>query len=56
LDIALRKIDTLEELEKIAELEQEVWGTSPIPLHQTITAAKNSGIVIVASFSRAETK
>lgn len=48
MDILLRTIDTIEELEKVAELEQSVWGTSPVPLHQTLTAAKNGGSVIGA--------
>jgi predicted GNAT superfamily acetyltransferase len=48
LEISLQKIDTIKELEKMSQLEQKVWGTSPIPIHQTLTSAKNGGIVIGA--------
>jgi predicted GNAT superfamily acetyltransferase len=48
LEILLHKVDTIEDLEKISQLEQKVWGTSPIPIHQTLTAAKNGGIAIGA--------
>jgi predicted GNAT superfamily acetyltransferase len=48
LEISLQKIDTIEELIKMSQLEQKVWGTSPTPIHQTLTAAKNGGIVIGA--------
>nr|WP_216367854.1 GNAT family N-acetyltransferase [Geobacillus sp. DSP4a] len=32
----------------MAKLEEEIWKTAPVPLHQTLTAAKNGGIVIGA--------
>lgn len=48
LDILLRKIDTIEELQKMAQLEQHVWKANPTPIHQTLTVAKNGGIVIGA--------
>jgi predicted GNAT superfamily acetyltransferase len=48
LNISYRKIETIEELQQMAHLEQRVWKASPIPLHQTLTAAKNGGIVIGA--------
>jgi predicted GNAT superfamily acetyltransferase len=48
LEILLHKIDTIEELIKMSQLEEKVWGTSPVPIHQTLTTAKNGGIVIGA--------
>ncbi|WP_027408411.1 GNAT family N-acetyltransferase [Anoxybacteroides tepidamans] len=48
MNISLRTIDTVEELQKMAQLEQNVWKSNPTPLHQTLTAAKNGGIVIGA--------
>lgn len=36
------------EMEQIQELESKVWGTAPIPTHQTLTAVKNGGIMIGA--------
>ena len=48
LEISLHKIDTIEELIKMSQLEQKVWGANPIPIHQTLTTAKNGGIVIGA--------
>jgi predicted GNAT superfamily acetyltransferase len=44
----MQKINTIEGLEKMSQLEQKVWGATPIPIHQTLTAAKNGGIVIGA--------
>lgn len=46
--VSLQKIDTIEQLEEMARLEAEIWGTDPIPTHQTLTAAKNGGIIIGA--------
>jgi predicted GNAT superfamily acetyltransferase len=48
VSILLRKIETMEELNEMARLEAEIWGTSPIPTHQTVTVAKNGGIIIGA--------
>ncbi|GAJ38924.1 GNAT family N-acetyltransferase [Saccharococcus caldoxylosilyticus] len=48
MSILLQKIETMEQLEEMARLEAEIWGTSPIPTHQTVTAAKNGGIIIGA--------
>lgn len=44
----IREIKTLPELEKVQKLEEEVWEASPIPIHQTLTAVKNGGIVVGA--------
>ncbi|KXG10273.1 hypothetical protein AT864_00864 [Anoxybacillus sp. P3H1B] len=48
MNISLRKISTIEELKKMAQLEQHVWKATPTPLHQTLTVAKNGGIIIGA--------
>ena len=48
MNISLQKIDTMEHLEEMARLEAEVWGTTPVPTHQTVTVAKNGGIIIGA--------
>ncbi len=48
-DIVLRSLTTVSELEAMQKLEQEVWQmTSPVPLHQSLTVAKNGGIIIGA--------
>lgn len=44
----IRKILTISELEKVQQLEKDIWGISPIPIHQTLTAVKNGGIVVGA--------
>ncbi|GGH81797.1 putative GNAT superfamily acetyltransferase [Pullulanibacillus pueri] len=44
----IRKLSTVAELEEMQKLEEEVWHTAPIPIHQTLTAAKNGGIVLGA--------
>ncbi|KOY84050.1 GNAT family N-acetyltransferase [Lysinibacillus macroides] len=46
--IDIREIKTIEELEQVQQLEFAVWGMPAIPLHQTLTAVKNGGIVVGA--------
>jgi predicted GNAT superfamily acetyltransferase len=48
MGIFLRKLETLEDLEQMACLEQKVWAMNPVPLHQTLTVAKNGGVLIGA--------
>ncbi|MGZ4165019.1 MAG: GNAT family N-acetyltransferase [Tumebacillaceae bacterium] len=48
MEIILKKVTTVPELEVVAELERKVWGAEPIPVHQTATSMKNGGIVIGA--------
>ncbi|ATO36715.1 GNAT family N-acetyltransferase [Geobacillus thermodenitrificans] len=48
MSLSLQIIETIEQLKEMAELEADIWGTTPIPLHQTLTVAKNGGIVIGA--------
>jgi predicted GNAT superfamily acetyltransferase len=38
----------MEDFEKVLQLELKVWGGEPVPVHQTVTVAKNGGIVLVA--------
>ena len=44
----IRDINSIPELKKVQQLEEEVWGQVPIPIHQTLTAIKNGGIVVGA--------
>ncbi|MEK4229486.1 GNAT family N-acetyltransferase [Solibacillus sp. FSL H8-0538] len=44
----IREIKTIQELEQVQQLEWAVWGTATIPVHQTLTAVKNGGIVVGA--------
>ena len=44
--IVLRRLESLEELKAVQRLERTVWGMDPIPLHQTLTAVKNGGLVL----------
>jgi len=46
--IVVKELTTLEELEQVQLLERKVWGTEPIPTHQTLTAVKNGGIMVGA--------
>lgn len=46
--ITIKKIEKIEDFHKILELDLKVWGGEPIPVHQTLTAAKNGGIVLGA--------
>lgn len=44
----IREIKTIAELEQVQQLELNVWGLSPLPVSQTLTAVKNGGIVVGA--------
>lgn len=47
--VEIRLLEKLDELEKVNELERLVWADDdPVPVHQTITAAKNGGMVLGA--------
>lgn len=46
--ITYKSLQTMEEMIEVSKLEKEVWGISPIPTHQTLTAVKNGGIVVGA--------
>ncbi|MCQ6276867.1 GNAT family N-acetyltransferase [Bacillus sp. V3B] len=48
MDIRIRNIQTMEDFEKVLQLDLKVWGGEPVPVHQTLTAAKNGGIVLGA--------
>jgi predicted GNAT superfamily acetyltransferase len=48
VDIRIRNIQTMEDFEKVLQLELKVWGGDPVPVHQTLTVAKNGGIVLGA--------
>ncbi|MED4877228.1 GNAT family N-acetyltransferase [Anoxybacillus geothermalis] len=48
MPLSLQILETIEQLKEMARLEEEIWKTAPVPLHQTLTAAKNGGIVIGA--------
>lgn len=46
--IDIREIKTIEQLEQVQQLEFNIWGMPSIPIHQTLTAVKNGGIVVGA--------
>lgn len=48
MDVEIRILKTVEEIEKINMVEKEVWNLPPLPIHQTITVAKNGGIILGA--------
>lgn len=48
LPISIKALSTLEELKQVQKLEQDVWQMDPIPLHQTVTAIKNGGVMLGA--------
>ncbi|WP_339232238.1 GNAT family N-acetyltransferase [Geobacillus sp. FSL W8-0032] len=48
MPLSLQIIETIEQLNEMAKLEEEIWGTAPIPLHQTLTVAKNGSLIIGA--------
>ncbi|MDQ0338833.1 putative GNAT superfamily acetyltransferase [Caldalkalibacillus uzonensis] len=46
--IIIKPLTTIEELEQVQELERDVWQMDPVPVHQTLTAVKNGGLVLGA--------
>ncbi|MFC7395282.1 GNAT family N-acetyltransferase [Scopulibacillus cellulosilyticus] len=46
--IKIKELTSLDELNKMSELEEQVWKTPPLPTHQTLTVAKNGGIILGA--------
>src|SRR4051812_15600102 len=46
--ISIRRLETVPELKQVQELEIAVWQDAPLPIHQTITAIKNGGLVLGA--------
>lgn len=48
LDLKLRQLQTITEIKQVQQLESKVWKSDPIPIHQTLTAVKNGGIILGA--------
>ncbi|MGG0654934.1 GNAT family N-acetyltransferase [Rummeliibacillus pycnus] len=46
--ITYKVLKTNKEMELVQQVELAVWGTNPIPTHQTLTAVKHGGTVIGA--------
>lgn len=44
----IKELTTIKEMEQVQQLEEKVWGTQPLPTHQTLTVVKNGGIVVGA--------
>ncbi|WP_155767571.1 GNAT family N-acetyltransferase [Sporosarcina ureilytica] len=47
-NLTIRKLETIEDIRLIQSMEEEVWGSPAIPIHQTYTASKNGGLVLGA--------
>ncbi|PIC67046.1 GNAT family N-acetyltransferase [Sporosarcina sp. P21c] len=47
-DIVVRKVTAIEDIRSMQNLEKKIWGMEPIPIHQTITAVKNGGLIVGA--------
>jgi predicted GNAT superfamily acetyltransferase len=46
--ITIRVLKTTEDMRLVQQLEETVWGMGSIPIHQTLTAVKNGGLIIGA--------
>lgn len=46
--IFIKSLSTIEELQQVQKMEREIWSMEPIPLHQTLTAIKNGGVILGA--------
>ena len=47
-DIEIRKVTAVDEIRAMQNLEKDIWEMEPIPVHQTITAVKNGGLIVGA--------
>jgi predicted GNAT superfamily acetyltransferase len=48
-EIIIRSVASLAEMERVQQLEQEVWKMEhPVPLHQLLTSVKNGGLLLGA--------
>ncbi|WP_180954072.1 GNAT family N-acetyltransferase [Bacillus sp. M6-12] len=47
-EIETRVLTTNKEMQQVQRLEKEVWNMDALPLHQTITAAQNGGLILGA--------
>ncbi|SMQ81436.1 Predicted acetyltransferase, GNAT superfamily [Bacillus sp. OV166] len=47
-EIKTRMLNTVHDLTLVQKLEEEVWKMQPLPLHQTITASQNGGLLLGA--------
>ncbi|QTD42106.1 GNAT family N-acetyltransferase [Sporosarcina sp. Te-1] len=48
MDLVIRKLTTIEEVRLIKPLEEKVWQSDAVPLHQLYTAVQNGGLLIGA--------
>lgn len=46
MEVKIKTLYQLEDLEDMQKLEQHVWGMDFTPVHQTLTVAKNGGIIL----------
>ncbi|GGA18999.1 GNAT family N-acetyltransferase [Psychrobacillus lasiicapitis] len=46
--LTMRVLKTVDEMQLVRQLEEIVWGMESIPVHQTLTAVKNGGLIIGA--------
>lgn len=47
-EVTVRPLTTIDDLREMQRLDSEVWAQDAIPLHQTLTVARNGGIVLGA--------
>jgi predicted GNAT superfamily acetyltransferase len=48
--IDLRVLKTASDMNLIQKLENDIWNMAPLPVHQTITAAQNGGLLLGAFY------
>lgn len=46
--VKMRVLKTNAEMQAVQQLEERVWNMSPLPVHQTITACQNGGLMLGA--------
>lgn len=46
--VTIKELTTIEQIEEARKLENEIWAVGSIPVHQTVAAIRNGGIVLGA--------
>lgn len=46
--ITYRQLTSIEEMEKVYQLEKRIWQTEIVPTHQTLTSIRNGGLMVGA--------
>ena len=46
--VVVKELQTIEEIEEVRQLEQEIWASECVPVHQIVSSINNGGLVLGA--------